>query len=101
MKTDHVLFRVRLCMSKPDLIPGLQGRLPIASAQPLIVGDFVRILPSPMPPCAPVHALLATEGVTEFAESGVQRSPKSPSKSTSEPENTRRLHTVMGACSRA
>jgi ATP-dependent HslUV protease ATP-binding subunit HslU len=51
VKTDHVLFIASgaFHMSKPsDLIPELQGRLPIrVELEPLVVHDFVRILTEP------------------------------------------------------
>ena len=51
MKTDHVLFIASgaFSLSKPsDLIPELQGRLPIrVELDSLKVGDFVRILTEP------------------------------------------------------
>ena len=68
VKTDHVLFIASgaFHMSKPsDLIPELQGRLPIrVELEPLVVEDFVRILTEPDASlCRQYSALLATEGV--------------------------------------
>ena len=68
VKTDHVLFIASgaFHMSKPsDLIPELQGRLPIrVELEPLVVEDFVRILTEPDASlCRQYTALLATEGV--------------------------------------
>jgi ATP-dependent HslUV protease ATP-binding subunit HslU len=75
VKTDHVLFIASgaFHMSKPsDLIPELQGRLPIRVELEPLVEDFVRILTEPDASlCRQYTALLATEGVAlEFADSG-------------------------------
>ncbi len=88
-------------MSKPsDLIPELQGRLPIrVELEPLVVQDFVRILTEPDASlCRQYTALLATEGVElEFEESGVQRLAEVAFEVNATTENigARRLHTVM------
>src|SRR5579859_7122796 len=103
VKTDHVLFIASgaFHMSKPsDLIPELQGRLPIrVELEPLVVGDFVRILTEPDASlCRQYCALMATEGVTlEFADSGVQRLAEVAFEVNERTENigARRLHTVM------
>jgi ATP-dependent HslUV protease ATP-binding subunit HslU len=103
VKTDHVLFIASgaFHMSKPsDLIPELQGRLPIrVELEPLVVGDFVRILTEPDASlCRQYSALMATEGLTlEFAESGVQRLAEVAFEVNERTENigARRLHTVM------
>jgi ATP-dependent HslUV protease ATP-binding subunit HslU len=103
VKTDHVLFIASgaFHMSKPsDLIPELQGRLPIrVELEPLEVGDFVRILTEPDASlCRQYSALLATEGVTlEFAAEGVQRLAEVAFEVNERTENigARRLHTVM------
>jgi ATP-dependent HslUV protease ATP-binding subunit HslU len=103
VKTDHVLFIASgaFHMSKPsDLIPELQGRLPIrVELEPLVVDDFVRILTEPDASlCRQYAALLATEGVTlEFAESGVRRLAEVAFEVNERTENigARRLHTVM------
>ena len=68
VKTDHVLFIASgaFHMAKPsDLIPELQGRLPIrVELDALSVDDFERILSEPDASlCAQYTALLATEGV--------------------------------------
>src|SRR5580658_1688843 len=79
VKTDHVLFIASgaFHMSKPsDLIPELQGRLPIrVELEPLGIGDFVRILTEPDASlCRQYSALMATEGLEiKFEESGVRR----------------------------
>jgi ATP-dependent HslUV protease ATP-binding subunit HslU len=103
VKTDHVLFIASgaFHMSKPsDLIPELQGRLPIrVELEPLAVEDFVRILTEPDASlCRQYSALLATEGVNlEFAVSGVQRLAEVAFEVNERTENigARRLHTVM------
>ena len=103
VKTDHVLFIASgaFHMSKPsDLIPELQGRLPIrVELPPLVVEDFVRILTEPDASlCRQYKALLATEGVTlEFEASGVRRLAEVAFEVNQRTENigARRLHTVM------
>ncbi|HEX4242800.1 MAG TPA: ATP-dependent protease ATPase subunit HslU [Steroidobacteraceae bacterium] len=103
VKTDHVLFIASgaFHMSKPsDLIPELQGRLPIrVELEPLAVEDFVRILTEPDASlCRQYTALLATEGLTlEFAAAGVQRLAEVAFEVNERTENigARRLHTVM------
>ena len=103
VKTDHVLFIASgaFHMSKPsDLIPELQGRLPIrVELEPLVVQDFVRILTEPDASlCRQYSALLATEGLKlEFEASGVQRLAEVAFEVNEHTENigARRLHTVM------
>ena len=103
VKTDHVLFIASgaFHMSKPsDLIPELQGRLPIrVELEPLLVDDFVRILTEPDASlCRQYSALLATEGVElKFEESGVRRLAEVAFEVNEKTENigARRLHTVM------
>jgi ATP-dependent HslUV protease ATP-binding subunit HslU len=103
VKTDHVLFIASgaFHMSKPsDLIPELQGRLPIrVELEPLVVQDFVRILTEPDASlCRQYTALLATEGVTlQFDDSGVRRLAEVAFEVNERTENigARRLHTVM------
>ncbi len=103
VKTDHVLFIASgaFHMSKPsDLIPELQGRLPIrVELDALAVGDFVRILTEPDASlCRQYAALMATEGLhLEFADSGVQRLAEVAFEVNERTENigARRLHTVM------
>ncbi len=88
-------------MSKPsDLIPELQGRLPIrVELQALEVEDFVRILTEPDASlCTQYRELLATEGVRlEFDASGVRRIAEVAFGVNQRTENigARRLHTVM------
>ncbi|MBS0612783.1 MAG: ATP-dependent protease ATPase subunit HslU [Proteobacteria bacterium] len=103
VKTDHMLFIASgaFHMSKPsDLIPELQGRLPIrVELEPLVVQDFVRILTEPDASlCKQYAALLATEGVSvEFSAEGVQRLAEAAFEVNERTENigARRLHTVM------
>ena len=103
VKTDHILFIASgaFHMSKPsDLIPELQGRLPIrVELDALTVEDFVRILTEPDASlCTQYAALLATEGVTlEFPPSGVRRIAEVAFEVNQRTENigARRLHTVM------
>jgi ATP-dependent HslUV protease ATP-binding subunit HslU len=103
VKTDHVLFIASgaFSMSKPsDLIPELQGRLPIrVELDSLKVGDFVRILTEPDASLtAQYQALMQTEGVAvRFADSGVRRIAEIAFEVNERTENigARRLHTVM------
>jgi ATP-dependent HslUV protease ATP-binding subunit HslU len=103
VKTDHVLFIASgaFHMSKPsDLIPELQGRLPIrVELDALGVEDFVRILTEPDASlCRQYAALLETEGVRiEFAPDGVRRLAEVACDVNQRTENigARRLHTVM------
>ena len=103
VKTDHVLFIASgaFHMSKPsDLIPELQGRLPIrVELDALEVGDFVRILTEPDASlCRQYAALMQTEGLQlEFSEAGVQRLAEVAFEVNARTENigARRLHTVM------
>src|SRR5580693_6938450 len=103
VKTDHVLFIASgaFSLSKPsDLIPELQGRLPIrVELDSLKVGDFVRILTEPDASLtAQYQALMATEGMAvEFATSGVRRIAEIAFEVNERTENigARRLHTVM------
>jgi ATP-dependent HslUV protease ATP-binding subunit HslU len=103
VKTDHMLFIASgaFSMSKPsDLIPELQGRLPIrVELDSLKVGDFVRILTEPDASLtAQYQALMSTEGVqVDFARDGVQRIAEIAFHVNERTENigARRLHTVM------
>jgi ATP-dependent HslUV protease ATP-binding subunit HslU len=103
VNTDHILFIASgaFHMSKPsDLIPELQGRLPIrVELEPLAVQDFVRILTEPDASlCRQYAALLGTEGVSlEFTDSGVRRLAEVAFEVNERTENigARRLHTVM------
>jgi ATP-dependent HslUV protease ATP-binding subunit HslU len=103
VKTDHILFIASgaFHMSKPsDLIPELQGRLPIrVELEALKVEDFVRILTEPDASlCTQYAALVATEGVQlSFQASGVRRIAEVAYDVNQRTENigARRLHTVM------
>ena len=103
VKTDHILFIASgaFHLSKPsDLIPELQGRLPIrVELDALGVEDFVRILTEPDASLTEqYHALLATEGVTiEFNAAGVRRIAEVSWEVNERTENigARRLHTVL------
>jgi ATP-dependent HslUV protease ATP-binding subunit HslU len=103
VKTDHILFIASgaFHMSKPsDLIPELQGRLPIrVELEALKVEDFVRILTEPDASlCTQYGALLETEGVKlRFDASGVRRIAEVAFDVNQRTENigARRLHTVM------
>jgi ATP-dependent HslUV protease ATP-binding subunit HslU len=103
VKTDHVLFIASgaFSLSKPsDLIPELQGRLPIrVELDSLKVNDFVRILTEPDASLtAQYRALMETEGVkVTFEASGVQRVAEIAFHVNERTENigARRLHTVM------
>ncbi|MGI9247292.1 MAG: ATP-dependent protease ATPase subunit HslU [Steroidobacteraceae bacterium] len=103
VKTDHILFIASgaFHMSKPsDLIPELQGRLPIrVELEALKVEDFIRILTEPVASlCTQYAALLETEGVRlRFEPDGVQRIAEVAFDVNTRTENigARRLHTVM------
>ncbi|MFC5742245.1 ATP-dependent protease ATPase subunit HslU [Dyella tabacisoli] len=103
IKTDHMLFIASgaFSLAKPsDLIPELQGRLPIrVELSALSVGDFKRILREPHSALTKQYvALLNTEGVTiEFSDSGVDRLAEVAFQVNERTENigARRLHTVM------
>jgi ATP-dependent HslUV protease ATP-binding subunit HslU len=103
IKTDHVLFIASgaFHLSKPsDLIPELQGRLPIrVELGSLKVEDFVRILTEPDASLTTQYrALMETEGLkVDFAESGVRRIAEIAASVNERTENigARRLHTVM------
>jgi ATP-dependent HslUV protease ATP-binding subunit HslU len=103
VKTDHVLFIASgaFHLSKPsDLIPELQGRLPIrVELDSLKVEDFVRILTEPDASLTSQYrALLATESVqVSFTADGVRRIAEIAFQVNERTENigARRLHTVM------
>lgn len=103
VKTDHILFIASgaFQMSKPsDLIPELQGRLPIrVELDPLTANDFKRILTEPNASLTEQYiALMATEGVTiSFLESGIDKLAEAAWQVNERTENigARRLHTVM------
>ena len=103
VRTDHVLFIASgaFHLSKPsDLIPELQGRLPIrVELEALAVEDFVRILTEPDASLVTQYqALMQTEGLTlEFTEDGVARLAEIAWEVNERTENigARRLHTVL------
>ncbi len=103
VKTDHILFIASgaFHVSKPsDLIPELQGRLPIrVELKALTADDFVRILVEPDASLTEQYtALLATEGVRlGFAEDGIRKVAQIAHDVNESTENigARRLHTVM------
>jgi ATP-dependent HslUV protease ATP-binding subunit HslU len=103
VKTDHILFIASgaFQMSKPsDLIPELQGRLPIrVELQALTTEDFVRILTEPNASLTEQYiALLATEGVDiSFTKEGIQAIANAAWQVNESTENigARRLHTMM------
>ncbi|HEY0676019.1 MAG TPA: ATP-dependent protease ATPase subunit HslU, partial [Immundisolibacter sp.] len=103
VRTDHILFIASgaFHLSKPsDLIPELQGRLPIrVELESLRVGDFERILTDTDAALTEqATALLATEGVSlQFVPDGVQRLAQIAFEVNERTENigARRLHTVM------
>ena len=103
VRTDHILFIASgaFHLARPsDLIPELQGRLPIrVELASLTVEDFERILTA-TDACLTrqYEALLATEGVTvEFTDAGVRRLAEIAHVVNERTENigARRLHTVM------
>ncbi|MBK1644217.1 HslU--HslV peptidase ATPase subunit [Thiocapsa imhoffii] len=103
VRTDHILFIASgaFHLSKPsDLIPELQGRLPIrVELKALSTEDFVRILTEPDASLTDQYrALLATEGVNlEFTEDGIRRIAEIAWQVNERTENigARRLHTVL------
>ena len=103
VKTDHILFIASgaFHLSKPtDLVPELQGRLPIrVELNALAVDDFVRILVEPNASLSEQYVeLMATEGVTlEFTQEGIQSIAQTAFDVNERTENigARRLHTIM------
>jgi ATP-dependent HslUV protease ATP-binding subunit HslU len=103
LKTDHILFIASgaFHIAKPaDLLPELQGRLPIrVELKALTEEDFVRILSQTRASLADQYkALLATEGVTiTFAEDGIEALARIAAEVNDAIENigARRLQTVM------
>jgi ATP-dependent HslUV protease ATP-binding subunit HslU len=103
IKTDHVLFIAAgaFHMSKPsDLIPELQGRLPIrVELDSLTAEDFKTILTQPRNALVEQYkALLATEGVQlEFTDDGIDELARFAMQVNEQSENigARRLHTVL------
>jgi ATP-dependent HslUV protease ATP-binding subunit HslU len=103
VKTDHILFITSgaFHVAKPsDLIPELQGRLPIrVELNALRPEDFTRILTEPDYSLTQQYqALLSVEGVDlEFSEDGVKRIAELAYEVNESTENigARRLHTLM------
>ncbi|AIT08531.1 ATP-dependent protease ATP-binding subunit HslU [Candidatus Francisella endociliophora] len=103
IKTDHILFIASgaFHVAKPsDLIPELQGRLPIrVELKSLEIEDFVRILKEP--DCSILKqyvALMKTEGLElNFKDDAIERIAEISYRINEEIENigARRLHTVM------
>ena len=103
IKTDHILFIASgaFHLAKPsDLIPELQGRLPIrVELNALETDDFVRILTEPDASLTEQYCLLMkTEGVDlSFSEDGIRRIAEISWQVNESTENigARRLHTVI------
>ncbi|VAW46822.1 ATP-dependent hsl protease ATP-binding subunit HslU [hydrothermal vent metagenome] len=103
IKTDYILFIASgaFHLSKPsDLIPELQGRLPIrVELRALTSGDFERILTEPEHSLTEQYrALIATEEVVlKFTEDGIKRIAEISWSVNEKTENigARRLHTVL------
>ncbi len=103
VKTDHILFIASgaFHMAKPsDLVPELQGRLPIrVELNPLSVDDFVKILTEPNAALiAQYVALMATEGVElTFTPEAIAKIAEAAwhVNETTENIGARRLHTVL------
>ncbi|MEX9772356.1 HslU--HslV peptidase ATPase subunit [Morganella morganii] len=103
VKTDHILFIASgaFQVSSPsDLIPELQGRLPIrVELQALTTEDFERILTEPNASLTVQYkALMATEGVDiTFTPDGIRKIAESAWQVNETTENigARRLHTVL------
>ncbi|WP_137751634.1 ATP-dependent protease ATPase subunit HslU [Sphingopyxis sp. L1A2A] len=103
MKTDHILFIASgaFHVAKPsDLLPELQGRLPIrVELSALTESDFVRILSETKAGLPEQYAaLLGTEGVTlSFTDDAIARVAKLAAEVNERVENigARRLQTIM------
>jgi len=103
VRTDHILFIASgaFHLSKPsDLIPEMQGRLPIrVELQALGPDDFTRILSEPSASLTEQYrALLGTENLqVEFTPEGIRRIAEVAWEVNERTENigARRLHTVM------
>jgi ATP-dependent HslUV protease ATP-binding subunit HslU len=103
IKTDHILFIASgaFHLSKPsDLLPELQGRLPIrVELKALDRSDFRRILVEPEASLIKQYrALLATEGMAlDFSEDGIEEIARLAEEINASVENigARRLHTIL------
>jgi ATP-dependent HslUV protease ATP-binding subunit HslU len=103
IKTDHILFIASgaFHLAKPsDLIPELQGRLPIrVELEALTAEDFQRILVEPNASLTDQYVgLLKTEGVElEFTTDGIERIAQHAFDVNASTENigARRLHTIV------
>lgn len=103
LKTDHILFIASgaFHLSKPsDLIPELQGRLPIrVELNALTTDDFVRILTEPDASLTEQYsALMGTESVNlSFTADGIKRIAELAWQVNEKTENigARRLHTLL------
>ncbi|MCX2957422.1 HslU--HslV peptidase ATPase subunit [Serratia symbiotica] len=103
VKTDHILFITSGAFqtaNPSDLIPELQGRLPIrVELQALTTEDFERILTEPSASLSEQYkALLGTEGVNiEFTTDGIRHIAEAAWQVNENTENigARRLHTVL------
>lgn len=103
IKTEHILFIASgaFHISKPsDLLPELQGRLPIVvEFNPLTKEDFIKILSEPETSLIKQYkALLATEGLNiNFLDDGIVELADIASELNTSVENigARRLHTLM------
>ncbi len=103
VRTDHILFIASgaFHLSKPsDLIPELQGRLPIrVELNALDAKDFIKILKEPDASLTEQYqALMKTENLElSFSEDGIERIAEIAWKVNETTENigARRLHTVM------
>jgi ATP-dependent HslUV protease ATP-binding subunit HslU len=103
IRTDHILFIAAgaFHVSKPsDLIPELQGRLPIrVELTSLGEADFIRILTEPKNALIKQYmALMDTEGLKlTFSEDGIATIARFATQVNEQTENigARRLHTIM------
>ena len=103
VRTNHILFIASgaFHLTKPsDLIPELQGRLPIrVELQALTTEDYQRILIEPNASLTEQYkALMATEGISlDFADSGIERIAELAWQVNEGTENigARRLHTLL------
>ncbi|ATF09546.1 HslU--HslV peptidase ATPase subunit [Candidatus Enterovibrio altilux] len=103
VRTDHILFIASGAFqvaSPSDLIPELQGRLPIrVELEALSAADFKRILTEPNASLTEQYsALMGTEGVhLSFTDDGIEQIANVAWRVNEKTENigARRLHTVM------